>query len=144
MNTQIKIRNYNPSTDYLWVFALYNNSETYWWQFDVARDSKDKLAVFSKSNPNKLLIAEVEWKIIGTVTIFEDGRSAWLYRFALIPNYDEEAGKLLYDHATSIAKMMWHAQMIVYGPCNNQEIEDRYKDLWFNKWSTFTAYRKNI
>jgi hypothetical protein len=88
------------------VFALYKISETFGGQYDDARDSKSKLDTLSSLNPHKILVAEKEETIVGTVSIFEDGRAAWLYRFALQKDNEEEISEALYKTATQILKDM--------------------------------------
>ena len=140
----ITIRNYNPITDYEWVKKLYMDSSTYGWQYDDARDTSIKLESLVKDEPNKILIAEISSHIVGTLTLFEDGRAAWLYRFAVQSEYEQEITKALFDHGKSLLKEMWHTQVLVYAPSWDSHFEQRYTNLWMNKWNDFTAYWTDI
>ncbi len=64
----------------------------------------EKLESLSTSNPNKILIAELQGQIVGTLTLFEDGRAAWLYRFAVQATFEDEITKALYIRGKEILK----------------------------------------
>lgn len=83
-------------------------------------------------------------EIVGTVTLFEDGRSAWLYRFAVQSDNESEIAELLNKKALETMKERGHTQVLVYAPQGDQHFEDRYTSLGFNKGNNFTAYWQNI
>ena len=98
------IRNYNPETDYPGIEALLNAENTFGGQFDEARDTKDRLDTLEVSKPGSILVAENNDVVVGTVTLFEDGRSAWLYRFAVQQESEVEITKLLNEKALETMK----------------------------------------
>ncbi len=140
----IKIRNYNSDTDYEAVKALYESTETYGGQYDDARDAKDRLEILIHQKPDAILVAEDGSKILGTVTLFEDGRSAWLYRFAVLTQYEKDVTRLLYEKASSILKQKGHTQVLVYAPAGYINFEQRYAALGFNKGADYTAYWQDL
>ena len=140
----MKIRNYNPNTDYKAVAALYKSSETYGGQYDDARDAEDRLKTLVEQKPDAILVAEDNGEIVGAVTLFEDGRSAWLYRFAVQAENEKEISKLLCKQALSILKQKGHSQVLVYAPAGNEHFENRYTTLGFNKGNDFTAYWQDV
>tara|TARA_B100000745_G_scaffold204959_1_gene135406 strand:- start:1568 stop:1990 length:423 start_codon:yes stop_codon:yes gene_type:complete len=140
----MEIRNYNPQTDYEAVAALYKSSETFGGQYDGARDAEDRLRILVEQKPDAILVAEDNRKIVGTVTLFEDGRSAWLYRFAVQAENEAEITKLLSKQALSILKQKGHSQALVYAPAKNEHFENRYTSLGFSKGNDFTAYWQDI
>jgi predicted N-acetyltransferase YhbS len=140
----MKIRNYNPETDYPSIEALLNAEGTFGGQFDDARDTKGRLDSLEASKPGSILVAEDEGKIVGTVTLFEDGRSAWLYRFAVQQENEAEITKQLNEKALTTMKERGHTQVLVYAPAGDQHFEDRYTSLGFNKGNDFTAYWQDI
>ena len=140
----MKIRNYNPETDYSGVETLLKSENTFGGQFDEARDTKERIDALEKSKPGSVLVAEVNGEIVGTVTLFEDGRSAWLYRFAVQPDNKSEIAELLNKKALEIMRERGHTQVLVYAPQGNQHFEGRYTSLGFNKGNDFTAYWQNI
>ncbi|MEK7649756.1 MAG: GNAT family N-acetyltransferase [Patescibacteria group bacterium] len=137
---EISIRNYNSDTDYSGVLALYKNSSTYGGQYDGARDSEKRLRRLSSTNPSKILVAELEGDIVGTVTLFEDGRSAWLLRFAVQKEYEDEISKKLFKMAENTLKEMGHTQVLVYSPVNDKTLEERYTNLGLHKGNDYTAF----
>lgn len=140
----ISVRYYNPDTDYLAVELLYKNSATFGGQYDNARDTKERLKLLSDNKPGSILVAERNKKIVGTVTLFEDGRSAWFYRFAVDTEDEEEITKELNKVAKDILKKWGHEQVLVYAPVDNKKFEDRYEKLGFVKGANFTAYWQDL
>lgn len=140
----ITVRNYY-SADYDAVAELYRQNALYGGQFDEARDSVEKLNTLVAKKPEAILVSENNGNIVGTVTLFEDGRSAWLYRFAVVD--DEQKDKVaeaLHAKATDILRKWGHTQVLVYAPSGDTSFEKRYTALGFNKGNDFTAYWQNI
>ncbi len=144
MIENIIIRNYDPKKDYPHVYQLYNTKNTFWGQYDDARDTEEKLRMLCESHENKILVAEYNNIIVWTVTLFEDWRSAWLYRFAVQQDDEHTIAKKLFEKAKNILKSLWHSQILVYWPVDDYRFEKRYIDLSFNKWNNYTAYWQNI
>jgi predicted N-acetyltransferase YhbS len=136
------IRNYKTE-DYDSVVGLYKDSSLYGGEFDEDRDSKERLQQQSAKKPDSILVAEVEGKIIGTVTLFEDERSAWLFRFAVV-GHSRDVMQELYEQASSILKSKGHKQVLLYAPAGEFQFEDRYIDLGFNKGGDYTCYFRNL
>lgn len=140
----MNVRNYNQDTDYPSIEALLNAKNTFGGQFDAARDSKERIDTLESNKPGSVLVAEDDGVIVGTVTLFEDSRSAWLYRFAVQRDNETEITKLLNEQALQIMKDRGHTQVLVYAPQDNQHFEDRYTSLGFIKGNNFTAYWQDI
>lgn len=137
------IRNYQPE-DYEGLIGLYKNSALYGGQFDENRDSADKINAIAAVDPERILIAEQEGKIIGTVSLIEDGRVAWLFRFAVLPSAPE-ATKRLYEGASEILRSRGHHEVLVYAPANDPNFVQRYQDeLGFKKGNDYTCFWKGI
>jgi hypothetical protein len=107
------------------------------------RDTKEKLAQLVEKKSDAILVAEVDGEIRGTVTIFEDGRSCWLYRFA-VANHDQDILNALLNKAKEVAKELGHAQFMVFAPTGRADFEKRYKDAGFNKGDDYTCYWMDI
>ena len=82
--------------------------------------------------------------IVGTITLFEDGRSAWLYRFAVKKEYEEEATLALWNMAKMIMQSRGHTQVLVYAPANDTNFGERYNNLGFTAGGNYTAYWQDI
>lgn len=139
----MNIRPYQPA-DYEQVKILLTSPDTFGGVFDEARDSQERLDALEMDKPNTILVAESEAEIVGTITLFEDGRAAWLYRFAVSPAHEAEATQLLKDAAVAELKRRGHSQILVYAPLGDQYFQDRYTALGFHKGNDFTAYWQEI
>lgn len=136
------IRPYQLS-DYEQLKKLYLDSSTFGGQFDEARDAADRLQKKIEADPDAILIAEQDNKIVGTVSLIDDGRVAWLFRFA-VQKDQTEALNALHDKAISILQSRGHSQVLIYTPVGNAELDNRYEELGFNKGDDYTCYWKNL
>lgn len=140
----MNIRNYQ-SEDYEAMKKLYMQSDLYGGQFDEARDSKKKLDLVTKSDPQSILVYEDEGQIIGTVSLIENGRVAWLFRFAVIKSEKEsEITQNLYQAACKILASRGHTQILVYSPISSTSLEQRYLNVGMNKGEAYTCFWQNI
>jgi len=140
----MNIRPYQP-TDYEHVVALYRQSELYGGQFNENRDSAEHLQKRIEADPDAILVAEQDNKIVGTVSLIEDGRVAWLFRFAVRQGEQEAAiTKALCDTALATLKAKGHNQVLVYAPLGADRLDGRYEELGFNRGSDYACYWKNI
>lgn len=138
------IRNYKPS-DYQNIADLYKRSELFGGQFDENRDSEESLARKSSEDPESILICELDGRILGTVSLIEDGRVAWLFRFAVIKDVHEQAvTQALSEKALEILRGRGHKQVLVYAPAGDKGFEERYASLGFEKGNEYTCYWKDI
>ena len=138
----MKVRSYQPS-DYEQLKALYLDSSTFGGQFDEARDAADRLQKKIEADPDAILVAELDGKLVGTVSLIDDGRVAWLFRYA-IQTDQAEVLKALHDRAIGILKNRGHSQLLVYTPVGNAGLNSRYEQLGFTKGDDYTCYWKEI
>lgn len=138
----MNVRSYNPA-DYEQLKALYLDSGTFGGQFDEARDSSDRLKKKIEADPDAILVAVDVDKILGTVSLIDDGRVAWLFRFAVLSN-DIATLQTLHDEAVKILKTRGHLQVLVYSPTGNDTLDNRYQKLGFVKGDDYTCFWKEI
>lgn len=140
----MQIRSYIDS-DFDRLIDLYDQSELYGGQRDDNRDSRSRLQNRITNDPDAILVAEDNGNIVGTVSLIEDGRVAWLFRFAVqkITN-EKDILDQLYMHAVKRLKAKGHNQVLVYSPEGDGALDQRYEDLGFNKGGNFTCYWKDI
>lgn len=138
----MEIRSYKIE-DYEAVSKLYKDYSTFGGQFDNDRDSGERLEKLINEKPDSILVAESNGEILGTVTMFEDVRCAWLFRFAVAKNTDEVT-KELYRSAAEILKSKGHKQVLVYAPVGVSRFEERYKNIGFNKGDDYTCYWREL
>ena len=136
------IRNYKRE-DYDSVISLYKDTTTYGGQFDEDRDSSERLEKLSNTKPDAILVAEDNGNIVGTVTLLEDGRSAWLFRFAVAEN-SVDVARELYLKAVEILKSKGHKQILVYSPRGVKQFEKRYNELGLSKGGDYTCYWREL
>ena len=136
------VRSYEPS-DYEQLKALYLNSDTFGGQFDEARDASDRLKKKIEADPDAILVAFEDERVVGSVSLIDDGRVAWLFRFA-VPLDDVDAVQALHDKATALLKERGHAEVLVYTPVGNQDLNSRYEQLGFTKGGDYACYWKGL
>ena len=136
------IRNYKDS-DYSQLKRLYEHGEWYGGQFDEARDGREKITKIISEDPEAVIVYEQDGKLLGAISLIEDGRVAWLFRFVVEAN-NVQIAKELYDKATKILKRRGHSQVLVYTQAGNTELNSRYEQLGMKKGNDFTAYWQDI
>lgn len=136
------IRSYTDS-DYEKLKELYIHSEWYGGQFDEARDGRDRLANKIVDDPESILVYEQDGELLGSISLIEVGRVAWLFRFVVKDN-DKMVSKELYDHATKIFKSRKHTQILVYTPVGDEALDKRYSELGMIKGGDYTCYWTDI
>jgi hypothetical protein len=123
-----EIRPYIPE-DYEAVSELYKTPASFGGQFDEDRDSEVRLGEQSSKDPNSILVAEDNGKVVGTLSILADSRFAWLMRFAVV---NPDVAIPLCKYACSILKERGHSQVLVYAPLDNS-LRLRYESLGFRE-----------
>jgi predicted N-acetyltransferase YhbS len=131
--------------DYEQVVALYQQSALYGGQLDNHRDNEARLRARVEADPDAIIVAEEDGKIVGTVSLIEDGRVAWLFRFAVKQHEDEaDIAQQLCDQSLKALKSKGHGQVLVYTPVEDERLQQRYADLGFTHGGDYTCYWKNI
>lgn len=138
----MQIRRYTPA-DYEQLKQLYLDSSTFGGQFDEARDAADRLQKKVEADPDAILVAEEDGTLLGTLSIVDDGRVAWLFRFAVLSNHFE-AVQALHDQALKLLQERGHTQVLVYAPVDDQDLSQRYEQLGFIKGGDYTCYWKTL
>lgn len=136
------IRSYQES-DYDAIKELYSHLEWYGGVFDEARDGREVLAIKITQDPEAILVYTQDGEITGTISIIEDGRVAWLYRF-VVKDFDEKVTRGLYDVATGILKSRGHTEVLVYSSVDDTNLDARYQSLGMTKGGNYACFRKEI
>ena len=132
------IREYHDA-DYDDLKELYGHTEWYGGVFDKARDGRERLAKKIADDPEAIWLYEEGGKVVGTVSLIDDGRVAWLYRLVVKHN-DPVVTQKLYDHAAQILKKHGHEQVLVYTPVGDRTLHNRYEQLGMMRGSDYTCY----
>ncbi len=136
------IRSYHDS-DYGKLYELYQHNEWFGGQFDEARDGREKLARKIAQDPDSIWVYEKDGKLIGSISLMDDGRVAWLFRF-VVKNHDPKVAKELYNKVIPIFKKHGHTQIIAYSPVGDEVLAKRYENLGMTKGNSYTAYWTDI
>lgn len=129
--------------DYEQLKALYQHQEWYGGVFDEARDGRARLADKIADDPEAILVYETNGQLRGTISIIEDGRVAWLYRFAVVDNDQHVTGEL-YAAATTVLKGRGHSEVLVYTPNGNVALGERYQALGMTLGGDYTCYYASL
>lgn len=111
-------------------------------QLDLSRDAPDRLVAAQASGPESVLVAEAAGgHLLGTVSLVDDGRLAWLFRFAVDRTDDEpEVARALYDAAVTALAARGHTQVLVYTPAGDARLKERYAVLGMTEGGDFTCF----
>ncbi len=132
------IRRFNV-VDYFAITNLYKNGSLYGGEFDEARDSLEMIQKSLESDPDSLLVCEKDGIIIGTCSLVDNGRVAWLFRFAVLEEY-LDAAKELYQYAINILSKRGHKQVLVYSDPENLELSKRYNFLGMTQGGLYRCF----
>ena len=133
------------ANDYDAVIALYQNGSSFGGQFDEARDSREKIAEVTTRDPESLLVYEENGEILGTVSLIENGRVAWLFRFAVTNIEQKDAiADALYKRATAILADRGHSQVLVYSDPTNDLLNERYRQLGMSQGGIYSCFWSQI
>lgn len=136
------IRRYT-SNDYESIVALYKQTALYGGQFDESRDSSERLQKRIEADPDAIFVAEENNEIVGTLSLIEDGRVAWFFRFC-VQNNDHRIAQALSDKALEALRVKGHTQVLVYAPAGDETFEQRYNKLGFTKGGDYTCFWKDL
>ena len=137
------VRSYTPDSDYEKLKQLYEQREWYGGVFDEARDGRERLAKKIADDPEAILVYEQDGELLGTISIIEDGRVAWLYRF-VVPGFDPEISRQLYERATGVLKSRGHREVLIYSTAGECKLDEHYKSLGMTKGGNYTCFWKAI
>ena len=136
------IRVYRDS-DYEQLKNLYFHTEWFGGQFDASRDSQEKLSLISARDPEAVWVYMKGNEMLGSISLIEDSRVAWLFRFVVKDNSTLVAQKL-YDRAVEIFRKRGHTQVLVYCPIDDKDLIDRYEALGMTTGSKFLSFWSEI
>lgn len=139
----ISVRPYQPS-DYPALKALYESNDTFGGQFDTDRDSEQRINKQIAFDKDSVLVAEKEGKLVGSVSILQNPRLAWLMRFAVAAEYEQEVTQSLFEEASRILKEKGHLQVLVYAAKENGKFRERYLNLGFAEGNSYTSFFREL
>lgn len=125
----MKIRNYT-NDDYREVTSILKDSDL----FDEVWDSEDNLKSLVANNPESILVAEDQGKIIGTVFIIPYGEKvSYLFRLAVKQAYRKQGiASTLIEKAEEIVGQVGTTELGLYVDSGNMNLHAFYKKRGFN------------
>jgi len=135
---------YYKQTDYKKLIDLYKQSEQF--KLDEVTDSEEGLTRKVEKDPESLLVAEDNGRIVGSVSIIEDGRIALLFRLVADPTRSDkdEILKDLTEKSELILKTRGYQEMHNTAPTNDINALMERKKLGFQEGNTYTWFWKKI
>lgn len=136
----IQIRPYT-SQDYPFVKAIYEEGGF----FDKVIDREENLRAKSQRDPRSLLVAEKSQQVVGTVSIVEDGRMAFLFRLAVAKNARKQGvGRRLLQEGERILKKRGHELVNIVLFDKEEELKGYYERLGYKRGSLHLWMRKEL
>ncbi|MDB5182246.1 MAG: hypothetical protein JWO47_30 [Candidatus Saccharibacteria bacterium] len=126
-------------TDYEQVKALYQHAEWYGGKFDEHRDSQEIMLHKVTADPQSIIVDEENGEILGTISLVEDGRVAWFYRFVTKDN-NLGAAEALYKAASGVLKQRGHPEVLIYSDPTREDLNSRYQALGMEKGGDYECF----
>jgi hypothetical protein len=125
--------------DYDQVKALYQHGEWYGGKFDEHRDSREIMAKKIASDSQAIIVEEENGEILGTISLIEDGRVAWFYRFVVKDN-SLPIAQGLYGAAAGVLKSRGHPEVLIYSDPAREDLNTRYQQLGMQKGGDYECF----
>lgn len=130
----VSIRNYS-STDYGQVKKLLVDGGLYY----EPMDSEERLQEKISKEPSSIFVAEEFDRVVGTASLMEDGRMAFIFRLAVNPsNRSKGIGKALMEEAERELFRRGYKEINILVEEENPELQEYYRRQGYEKG---TAYR---
>jgi hypothetical protein len=89
------------------------------------------------------MVYEESGKLLGTISLIEDGRVAWLYRF-IVRDFEPTVTKELYDRAVVVLRDRGHTQVLVYSSTDDKQLDSRYHLLGMERGGDYACYWQEL
>jgi len=135
----VNIRSYKDK-DYNAVKDNLKEANLFFLPWDKRNNLKSKIY----KNPNSILVAEIENKVVGNVFIIEDGWSAFIFHLCVNKkNRNNQIGMELLKHAEKILKKRKVKQISTYVR-GNKKAQNFYKKEGYKLLVETNRFVKNI
>ncbi len=139
--SDITIRNYNTDTDYQQIKQILAESGLFY----EASETEDKLAEKVRRDADSLVVAVSEDEVVGTVSILEDGRMAFVFRLAVRGNKREQGiGSKLMEEAERRIKDRGHKEVWLLADETDQQLRDYYLKRKYEEGNPYRFMTKEI
>lgn len=129
----VRISNYSP-TDYGQVNKLLEDAGLYY----EPLDSEERLQEKISRDPNSILVAVESNKLVGTVSLMEDGRIAFIFRLAVdLQHRNKGIGTALMEEAEKELFRRGHEEIHILVEEENAELQDYYEKQGYEKGNIY-------
>lgn len=140
MNQEIQIRSYEPE-DYDSLKVVYE--KTGW--FDEVTDAEERLKQKIQKLHDSVLVAEVDGEIVGSVSLIEDIRIAFLFRLvAKDGNGEKEIIQALIDEGEKRLKEKGYEEVHIFVKEEDADRQMIYSEKGFEKGNKYFWFWKKI
>jgi len=130
----IKIRSYTPA-DFPSVKENLSNAEMYEENWDNEKNLNEKI----KRNPDSILVAEEDGKVVGNIFVVEDGWGSWIFRLAVNENRRKEGvGTLLLQSAENLLKKRGIKEVALLIEKKKEHLKDFYGKRGYKSFGDYT------
>lgn len=127
--------------DYRWVKQIYEDTGFY----DEITDSEERINRKLERDPQSILVAEDSNEVVGTVSLIEDGRIAWLFRLFIQKDHLEQGVELqLIEAATAIAKERGYNEVHIFAPEEKEQLKAVYIEQGFARGNLYRWFWKKL
>lgn len=120
---ELSIRNYSPD-DYGQVKKLLVDGGLYY----EPMDSEERLQEKISKDPNSILVAVESNRLVGTVSLMEDGRMAFIFRLAVdLQHRNKGIGTALMEEAEKELFKRGHEEINILVEEDNTELQEYYE-----------------
>lgn len=133
MENKVDIRNYSPA-DYEQVRGLLVEGGLYYESMDSPQRLQKKISM----DPDSILVAMESERVVGTVSLMEDGRMAFIFRLAVDPeNRNRGIGKALMDEAERVLLRKGYKEINILVEEDNTELQEYYARQGYEKGNAY-------
>jgi len=133
MIKKFQIRPY-LSMDYSQVKSIYEESGLY----DQENDSQQRLDEKISRDPTSIIVAVDEERVVGTISLMEDGRMAFMFRLAVKSTHRERGiGMALLQAADEELQRRGGLEINILVDEQNQELKDYYTNRGYKEGHSY-------
>jgi len=133
MQDNTKIRTYSLG-DYPWVVRILEEGDLFY----KPMDSPERLEQKISRDPRSIFVAVRSDEVVGTVSIMEDGRTAFIFRLGVSKEYRNKGiGKLLMSTAEEELFSRGYKEIHVLVEEENSELQDYYHKQGYEKGNIY-------
>lgn len=138
--TEVRLRDYIPDSDYLAVKHLLEEAE----MFDPAWDDEERLKQKSLQKPDTIIIAEINDEVVGSVYLVDDF-FPFIFRLVVKDKYRRRGiGVKLMEETMLRAKQHGHTEVALFVDADNTDLQQWYRKLGFEDGGIYKSMWRKL